>query len=428
MNITYKKVSEFFLLFSIALLFIKKSVSGINISDICLLISGIILFSGFLKKEIEFNLVKKEFNYFAAIVACFFVGSIMAIVLGYQINLTSVIWEYVRYLSSFLFAVILIVHIKTNKFFLNQVGSVLMVSLVLIPLSYLVKLPSVATILYDSSVYRFAGLSNDPNYFTYFFLLPTVIILHILTEKLAKKKYVASAVVLVVLSCCIGLFVWSGSRGGMLGLIASFLVYGIIYFYNNYLDKKNRNTLLFLFMLTISFVSCFTFLPSEAKVDTFKRFPILRQIMKNGNFIEGKYSFSETLVGGQSRAEVWRQAIYKIKENPLGYGPSYNTTINLAENRINTGSDSFNIVLQTLLTGGIQLLVLFCISVFVIVKRIEFSLLRNRDFRVVISCLLGVLVMSLFLDSLQAKVLWLLVSVLYWLLFQKVCSLENDSR
>jgi len=209
---------------------------------------------------------------------------------------------------------------------------------------------------------------------------------------------------LFILFCfSVGLILWSGSRSGLMGLLVSFGA--LIFLLIPKMSKKRLAVIIFLIL--ISFPVGFYIIPRKSENDIKLR---VNNIQKTDAGVAPILDFAS----GQDRLNIWKNALFFVIKNPLGYGPGYYELIDIhgdgLDNRV-----SHNFELELLLTGGIGL---FLLVNFALLKTIIKSIknCRSAEFNeiyILLPILLGVLTSSMFLDTLlYSKWLWVIVALI----------------
>jgi O-antigen ligase len=255
---------------------------------------------------------------------------------------------------------------------------------------------------------RFEGLFNDPNYFVTFQVIPTLLVFYFI---LRENKNIKSRVFLFIILCfSVGLIIWSGSRSGLLGLIASFVT--LIFLIAP--KMTSRKLIGIVFLIIISFPIGFYLIPQESKNDVaFRIHKIQASPTTTTTTLSTPVELIPNIAANQDRLNIWKDSLYFIARDPFGYGADYNEIIDIkGDNESHRVSHNFE--LELLLTGGIGLFILINFGLLrLLTKAIRISRVQEFNERdILISILIGILISSMFLDSLASRWIWIIVALI----------------
>ena len=421
------KISALFLLTSIVTIFIDKiSILGpLKISDCLLVVSFLFFLFSIFKKEINILEEKKIINFSLISIGLILLGTISSLIIFKNIPVVNTLKGYGHILSDFIILLEIIVISKYNRTFPKKILFSFLFSLLITPFIYISSVSKY--ILYGDN--RFEGLLNDPNYFLNFQIIPTLLILFFILRDNQKKL---PRVFLYVVFCfSIGLILWSGSRSGLLGLVASFALLVILLIPK--ISKKKWVSVIFLILL--SFPIGFYLIPKKSQNDIKLRISSIQTTKKTTSDTQTPINNIRTLTNNiqtpktmaviskplifnftsdQDRLNIWKNSLYSIMKNPLGYGPGYNMITNIRgdgeEHRV-----AHNFELELLLTGGVLLFVLINFALYkIIIKSIKNCYTyKFNEIHILLSILAGLLVSGIFLDSfLASRWIWIIVALL----------------
>ncbi len=394
-------ISKIFLLLSIATIFIKKWTilsTPLKISDAFLFISFILIVILILNKVIAIKPhIIKSIKHLVIIFLILTLGSLISLFIFKNLPLNEILLSYLRIINCFIIFVEIIIFTDENQKFLKNIFISLFLSFIVIPISYLFPQLILNGFLLDSSSFRFAGMFNDPNYYANFIIFPTFgILYYFLKEKIIINKIFF----FLIFSLSLGFIIWTGSRSGWLGLISA-LGFFVIFEYRLYGFKKSIITSSY---ILIAFIIGLLLIPPIAQTQITERLHIFIQ---NKDISKNKWNTGLSMTKGQNRFLIWKQSIKKFTNNPVGYGPGYNSIIDISEE----GGDhsvSQNIILQILLTGGAPLF----IYLLLILKK-NYQKFKKKIFSnyLILSAIMGTLISSLFIDSFESKWIWVYLAI-----------------
>ena len=418
------KAVKIFVILSIATIFIKKweMMGGLlKISDIFFVIGFLLLIIDILRGKISINgALKRKILLSATITIPLLTGTLATILIFGNLPFRDIFISYLKIVVCLFNFISVIILSKDDQKFPAIILLSLLFSLIVIPIAY--TFPSLVQngFLLDNSNYRFAGLFNDPNYFSNFMIVPIVILISLFIKN--YRNVLLSIILFISISLSFGFFSWSGSRSGWLGLavsIISLAIFQIVKF-----GKKNglkRAVMLSLVIVFALFIGI-KVVPKTGAQSITNRISSFVYVEHKDNIVPSttlspNYNDNQPvpklttvhfdLLSGQSRGKVWEQAFTNIFINPAGYGPGYNTIIDMKEPG-GSHSVSHNIILEIFLMGGVPLFILL----FIFLKKIFWD---NREKiieqYIIFSAILGTLVSALFLDSFESRWIWIIIAI-----------------
>jgi len=215
---------------------------------------------------------------------------------------------YFTWLLSFLFFLVLFFNLKTEKQIKRIVWVIFFSAIAVILYGFLqiLGLDPIGWLEPPLLTKRVFSTIGQPNFLASWFLLviPTIGWLF-----LKEKKFLVKSLIFLVFFLSLACFLLTGSRGGLIGLIA-----GIFFFFFalSLIKRKRKMFIAGLITLLFIIISMFflnIFLPQNQKTAFFKNYPSLARFL----ILEG---------GGGERIVIWQNALSLIKKRPiLGFGP-----------------------------------------------------------------------------------------------------------
>jgi hypothetical protein len=332
----------------------------------------------------EFSIKWKNYNSFFYFVGC----TVLLLLLGQSIGgspgvLPTALSKIGIIIGNATLAFIMYFYTTEDTFFYKKVIAMIALGISASIVAYILA-PFVGWAPFlDSSYVRFGGFFHDPNYYATYLILPLLISFGIPFTSHSKMVRLLTA---LLSSFGIATFLWSGSRGGMLGLVAAGICFGIVTIRYKIIPAKK----FFGLLIAIS-VCSLVFLPSVAQDHILNRTRFLTQS-------------TNSLIDGQERFLLWKQGIHAVLENPFGYGPSYDLT-GMIKSSFGDSARVHNTFLEILLSGGILLFILVVIGLYEIYKAIS---IQNQS---VINIALyagffGMFIAIMFNDAFSSHFLW----------------------
>jgi hypothetical protein len=397
---TFYKISRFFLLVSISTIFISNAeiFGPFRISLYSSIISCLFFLIAIFKKEISILKEREIINYSLLSIGALLIGTIASWVIFRHIPVFAVLNGYFHILLNFSLLVEIITISNYDKTFPRKILLGFLFSLLIIPFIYV---PTINK-YFLHALGRFEGLLNDPNYFASFQIIPSLLILFFIVKEKTDKDTLLKPISLFIIFCVsIGLILWSGSRGGILSLAVSLALLVILL-----IPKITKKMLaLVVLLILISFPLGFWITPPQSRSAIKSRIHYAEATGAETNL---------TLLSNQDRLTIWKNSLYFIARNPLGYGIGYYTIIDIHGD----GQDhrvSHNFDLELLLTGGILLFLIINIALYkIIIQTIKNCYTQKfSEVHILLAILGGLLVSSMLLDSfLSSRWIWVIVALM----------------
>lgn len=414
----YHKISSFFLLASISTIFIGKiSILGpFKISDYLLIISFLFFIIAVFKTKINVLGEIKYIRYIIISILIILIGTISSLIIFRDISIFDITKGYCHIIANSIIFIEILILSNNNKSFPKKILLCFLFSLLIIPFIYIPEINKY--FLFGN--YRFRGLFNDPNYFVNFQIIPTLLILFFIIKENINK--IIKVVLFIIFCVSVGLILWSGSRSGLLGLIASFvsLIFLLIY------SIPKKKILGIIFLILISFPIGFYIIPKESHKNIIARTDKIQMVKTKvlSNIITEKTKIPTKIIrapialiyrltSGQDRLNIWKNSLFFIIKNPLGYGPGYNKIVNIKGDGFEHRA-THNFELELLLIGGIGLFII--INLFLL--KIAIEALKNcykqkfNELHVLLPILIGILVSGMFLDIFLFFLSWIIVALI----------------
>lgn len=410
------RIASFFLLASIATLFIGEKTIFLffKINDLFLLASVSLFVIGIIARKIPVIYSKKNMLFFLLWSLTTIFGTILSLFIYRHIPLIDVLKEYARLCADFLITCLTIYYAQTNPYFLKQ-ALIALCTGICVPLSVYVLPQEISIQLFDAPAGRFTGLFFDPNYYASFQIIPTIVMFFFMFKQYTvKKNYAVPFLLFVLASLSVGTIVWSGSRSGFIGLVCAMATLWLLSFFNS---SKKITSFLLLFLMGTSFFVGILLLPPQAHQQIASRLNVVT--IPSETVDASKAAFS----GRQDRFTLWVNSLAYIKENPLGYGPTYHEIINIIGDSGNEHRVAHNTLLEIVLTGGIGLLVLVGFLFFYFTKNIFIVSNELGIEHVLYASAIGLSGSAFFIDCLYYRWLWVVGALLY-----SALSLRNTEK
>lgn len=421
------KLSRFFLLFSIATIFIKipSFCEYFRISDISLFISSIFIIIAIIKKQVNFIEEKKFIKILLFFIILNLFGSFLSLLIFRDLYNQTIIFNYIRLILCLTIFTEIIIISKKDVLLLQKSMWCFIVSLIIIPISFILyKIGYMEYMMFDP--FRFSGLLIDPNYFANFQIIPTLLLLYFIIKDNLNIKYKIILYLGFIFS--ISTILWSGSRSGMLGLLISILL--LLIFFIKFSKTAKLKIAIIVTIVILAFPLGFMFIPkyrqiikkTEVKQEQ-QGSPTVKPVITDKLLIQKEvikikqesrietFSNVSNLVAEQDRIDIWKTAIYFVFKNPLGYGPGYNQIINISGNE-GEHRVVHNFELELLLQGGILLFILFnYLFINLLIKIYKKSNFKSfNEIHVLVAIIIGLLASGLFLDLIPQKWIWVILA------------------
>lgn len=404
---SWLKIASYLLLASLATLGFKKPTLlwVFNLNDLFLMASFVFFLIAIFKKEIILAIPRKiAWGFFIAL-ASMVVGTLISIIFFHAVAPIAA-REYGRIIADLIICLELYVIATHHQLFTKQALVAIAIPSVLLP--FLMYVPhSWLLFLLDESQSRFSGFLFDPNYFASFQILPTFILAWIAYQQPFGKKLWLSAIAFLLFVVSVGSIVWSGSRGGIIGLLIAMIF--LIFF----LVKKNPLLKAF-FLTALLIIGCsasFFILPKKGQEGVQIRKEQIVQLDAPRPVLH--------LVAHQNRFSIWESSLREILRSPLGYGPGYHQTANLHGDEEDYHRVAHNSVLQIILTGGIVLLVVVGVGLIYFIRKLPLLSVSLGEVHYLVSALIGIVAAGLLLDSLFSRWLWVCLALIFALIYYR---------
>lgn len=227
------------------------------------------------------------------------------------------------------------------------------------------------TYLDRTHYYIWNGLSVDANIYCSTLIFPVLFSLNNVLEGKGKKKILY---MLMLVPMILSIFI-SGSRGGLLAIGVGIL---FLLLFNN--KSKTYNKVIFIVILILLIYIIMPYLPSN----------IVNRLSLSA-IAEDKAS---------ARFEIWEYAFNKFKSESVFYMIFGNGFLSF-KNALGIRSVSHNLFVQTLIEGGI-VMIMILVSLFV--KIIKYF--KNNNSAFMISFVVSLLIMSCSLDVIVSRFFW----------------------
>jgi hypothetical protein len=410
---SWLKFATYFLLASLFTFSIKKPVilwQNINLNDLLLGISFFCFLAALYKKQLACKIPRSVVFGVTTGIVLLLIGTFVSFIFFHQIA-PSAIREYVRIGASIIILIeVYCIGFSDFKFIHKALFSLCAMTFILPFVFYI--FPSAIPFFLDESQTRFSGFLLDPNYYASLQILPTFILLWIaFAHPLGKSRFISVIAILFFIMSA-GSIIWSGSRGGLIGLIAGLLFLAVVMAWK--LDWKKA--LFYIAIITIASIASFHIIPVtgkkniEARISSIITAPTLRTVKTEP--VPQKITEVKAFTGQQDRLSLWKSAFSEALKNPFGYGPGYPEVADIIGSYNDHHRVAHNTVLQIILSGGFALLILVCFGLYIVTKRALQPFITFGIPHYTLSALVGVGVAGLFLDSLWSRWVWIILGIL----------------
>ncbi len=410
----WTKIATGLLLVSFVTLFLKKPTffyDKTNLNDALFALSFLAFIIALWRKELQLALPRSIWIGLACSFGFLFLATILSIHTHHALA-PNALREYARIVAAFAICIETYVLAREFPAILRLMLYALAASLLLLPA--MIYAPSWAHAFFlDDSSTRFTGFLADPNYYAAFEVVPALLALWFVFEHPFKKNHLVSIIALILFMLATGSILWSGSRGGIAGLIAGIIVYVALMIWK----LPWRTTLARTGILLVACGLSFFILPAQARYDiTYRADTIVNT---------GSDAPIFNLTARQGRSAIWKSALSQIARNPLGYGPDYGPTADIQGDNNDHHRVAHNTILQILLTGGVGLFAIAIAGAWIFVRLIFTMRLPFGMAEYAIGALAATLVAALFLDSLWSRWIWVLIAILLALALRKNTTATN---
>ena len=405
------KIATGLLLSSIATIFINGPMVFLffKINDLLLFGSLVIFIVAILRRKIFSQQEKKLCVFFIIWLAVNVLGTLINFAIFKHLTWTPLMKEYGRMVACFLiFIEIATVSRYSNKF-LKLVLYCLTLPSIILPIIYLIPQNTMHYLEYiNGTKIRFEGLFENPNAYAQFMIIPIILLLFFILRSIIdnKKNLIVKLISFFLLCLSVGTILWSGSRSGIIGLVSSFIIFIFFLTRSNGIKMGFISLMIILFSFPIGYIILPN--PTVAHEQVISRVTEIKTVGGDGITKE-----TRLFTGAQNRSSIWRESLFYIIRNPLGYGPESYTNINIVDNK-STHQGSHNIIFQLILDGGIFLLLYASIAIFkILYPNIINKEKTFKEKHILIAILLGIIVSSLFSDYLFVRWLWVILALIY---------------
>ncbi|MEI7689098.1 MAG: O-antigen ligase family protein [Candidatus Nomurabacteria bacterium] len=413
------RLSKFFLLASIATTFVKipSFHQYYRMSDLFLLISFIFITNLFFNKYIDFKKNKNIIVAILFIIATNILGTILSYLIYKTLPLRDVLLNYARLSSCIMIYYEIIIISQVDKTFIKKSIICLMGSLIIIPISHIMKkIGIIDYLMFDPT--RFSGLLIDPNYFANFQIIPTILLLYFAIKD--NNKYIYKILAFIGFMFSISMILWSGSRSGILGLIVA--IFLLFFFYIKFTKTSIFKILITILILILSFPIGTILIPryknenlqTKTSNENNQQSLIIKDITsENQKTRLESFSNISDAVTSNDRLLIWKSSIKFIKQNPFGYGPGYNQIINL-HGDVGSNRVVHNFELELILQGGLLLFIFINYSLLKLLIK-TYNIIKFKYFNEIhalVSIMIGLLISGLFLDSMPEKWVWIILALI----------------
>lgn len=427
---SWLRIATWLLLASCATFAFKKPTlfwNNTNLNDLFLLFGFVSLLVAIYKKEITVTIPRNIQIYFGIGILSLAIGTIVAYLITQKIS-PSFVRETIRMCAALaaLFSVYFIG--KADSTFPKKALIALSVSSVLLPFIFYLPWENLIFLL-DASHTRFTGFLYDPNYFATVQLLPTFILFWITVARPLGKSIFISTASFLLFAYSIASIIWSGSRGGFIGIGAGIVtLIGFMFW-----KLPFRRASLYTGLICLGFVLSFIVMPPVARTHVTGRMNLIVLEPPTSSVIPTPNSSSTTptinpspqltpvlapilkFTARQDRLAIWESSLRSFIRNPLGYGNGYGEVANITVAGNNELRVAHNTILQILLVGGIVLFVLSTIGIIALGKAVYRSQNSFGELHYLTAALVGILVAAVFLDSLWSRWIWIMIGlILVW--------------
>ncbi len=251
---------------------------------------------------------------------------------------------------------------------------------------YLVTSSSIVVDAYSGrTVIAVNGGYFDPNYMAADIIIPIGYMYGVFFDKIVNKKYAHAILAIVIILILFYIEILSGSRGGLLSIVAMICIITLL----NIKNKAVRKKIIFIVLIAIVAIS---FIMQMIPEDILERFSLDSLLGKTDS--------------GSGRLDLWSAAFKGIKNNWfLGYGAGCAIPAVGMYHGINRASHS--LYLSSYLEFGIFSLLLY-ISLFS-----EITKAYKKKLYMEVGISIGILIASIFIDSLSTKFFWTFLIILF---------------
>jgi hypothetical protein len=416
---SWLKIATWLLLGSLITFSFKKPTlfwQNANINDLLLATSFFCLLVAWYKKQIKFSIPRWVIVSMGLIFATQLIGTAIS---AFQFNTFApgALREYSRIIAAFIIAIeVYVIGIHNQRFVTLSLWA-LAVSSIVLPFVFYMP-PSVLHFFLDESQTRFTGLLYDPNYFATLQLLPTFILLWLALDQSYARNMVLRITCFILFSYSVSSIIWSGSRGGVFGLIIGLGVLALFFMWK----LPIRRSLLTILLVIVGCLLAYVIVPRSGKenitsraqtivIKTDTQSPLVHSLPQNSIFKKIAEPVAR-LSARQGRFQIWQSAVSEFMKNPFGYGPDYGNSADIQGADNDHHRVAHNSVLQILLTGGIAFFALSVFVIFVFLKKVIVYKGPFGEIHYLVASLIGIGAAALFLDSLWSRWIWIMIALI----------------
>jgi hypothetical protein len=423
---SWLKIATWLLLGSLATFSFKKPTlfwQNANINDVLLALSTLCFIIAWYKKQIRFALPKWSIVCIALIIATQLIGTFVSL-FHFGVFAPDALREYSRIAAALIVAIEVYTIGVTIARFVRHALIALVLSSIILPIIFYLPAHALRFFL-DESQTRFSGFLYDPNYFATLQLLPAFILLWFSFDRSAARSILMRGASFILFAYSVSSIIWSGSRGGVFGLVVGLGVLGLFFLWK----LPFRRALALITLIIAGCMFAYVLAPRIGKHDIAARAqtivaktnsssPIAHSLQKN-RILKKVAAPVARISGQQGRFVIWQSAWGEFKKNPFGYGPDYGNNADIVGDNNDHHRVAHNTLFQMLLTGGIAFFGICIVALYVFLKRI----IRYRgtlgEIHYLTASLIGIGAAALFLDSLWSRWIWITIALIAVLLHSK---------
>lgn len=431
---SWLKIATWLLVASLATFSFKKPTffwQNVNLNDLLLAASFACFIVAWFKKQIDVSFNKWILAGFVAAFATQLIGTTISVTV-FGVFAPDTLREYARIIAAYIVCLEVYTIAKQNHGFVKTALYALAASSVLLP--FMIYAPqSILPFFLDESRTRFMGFLYDPNYYATLQILPAFILLWISFQRTRDRHWTISVTAFLLFSLSVGSIIWSGSRGGVAGLaVAAMVIIGFILW-----KLPWKTASVYTLLVIVGCTMGYKLMPDHGKQNITARAqtiivatvpePIKPNAMTSistSSTASGSASPIQLsvlkkimtplfkLTAQQGRFPIWANAWKKFLDNPFGYGPGYGNVVDIQGSYNDHHRVAHNTALQILLTGGIILMIIVAMGIFVLGNTVLAFRGPLGEIHYLVAALVGIVIASLFLDSLWSRWIWIIVALI----------------
>ena len=394
--------ATYFLLGSLLTLSFKNPPlwGSFNVNDLLLIISFVCFLIAVQKKQIVVTIHKKIIYGFLIALASLILGTLISFIFFHAYAKVA-LNEYARIIADLIICCeVYCIGVHDTTFVKKAVIAIIAPSLVIGILIY--SPPSLLAFALNQSS-RFSGFLVDPNYYASFQILSSILLLWVMSQYQSGKNILIAFIAFILFTCSVASVIWSGSRGGIFGLAVGILVLIAFMFWKQSFKKAFVCAFIIIIGCTVSLF----IIPNKGRHEIASRAKVIQTPTTETSRLS-----VIPFTGRQDRVNIWQSSLRTIAKNPFGYGPGYYQVTDIGGNSNDHHRLAHNTLLEIILMGGFELLVVISIGLYVLGKRIVLSSLPIGELHYLSAALIGILGSSLFLDSLPLRWIWVTIGLL----------------